>query len=314
MDCSVVITTCNEYPKVCFTVQSVMNELEGYCDYEILVVDNLSTDDTKGHFAGLRQHRIKYLPYTTKQSHWCAKNHGIENSKGKYVFFLDAHCIIGRDSIRNMIEFLNQKEQVGEKIGAVHCYHNVMLMWQPKEYELKFGKLAYRFMTGQCILTNKTEPYQIGVATTDGMMVPRKVFNELGAWHPEFGIRAGGEAYMNFKHSTCGYPHFMHPKANFYHFKARRYGYHPVYTDWARNNFICGYTIGGEEWLDNVYKTYVGKRKITKETGDLFYADVKEKCKEEMEFIKSKQVISLTDYFKKWETSKVLAEERAKMK
>jgi glycosyltransferase involved in cell wall biosynthesis len=315
MDCSVVITTANEYPKVCFAVQSAMVELEDYFKYEVVVVDNLSTDETKDHFTNLRSRRVKYLPYTEKQSHWCAKNHGIKNSTGKYVFFLDAHCILGNETLKNMIEFLEKKEQANEKVGAVHCYHNAIMMNQPKEYELKFGKLAYRFMTGQNILMGKTkEPYQIGVATTDGMMVPRKVFDELGAWHPEFGIRAGGEAYMNFKQSTCGYPHFMHPKANFYHFKAAHYKYRTIYTDWARNNFICAYTCGGDEWLDDAYKTYVGRRKITKETGDKFYAEIKEKCKEEMEFIKSKQVISLTDYFNKWNTQKVLAEERAARK
>lgn len=310
MDCSVVITTCNEYPKVCFAVQSAIVELQENFNYEVLVVDNLSTDETKDHFTELRNNKVKYFPYAEKQSHWCAKNHGIKNSTGKYVFFLDAHCILGKDTLKNMIGFLDKKEQNNEKIGAVHCYHNAIMMNQPKEYELKFGKLAYRFMTAQTILNGKKEPYQIGVATTDGMMVPRKVFDELGAWHPEFGIRAGGEAYMNFKQSTCGFGHWMHPKANFYHFKGKKYGYHPIYTDWARNNFICAYTIGGKEWLDYVYKIYVGKKKISKETGDLFYSDIMKKCQVEMEFIKSKQEISLTDYFKKWETQKVLSEER----
>ena len=50
MDCSVVFTTANEYPKVCFAVQSAMVELEDYFNYEIIVVDNLSTDKTKDHF------------------------------------------------------------------------------------------------------------------------------------------------------------------------------------------------------------------------------------------------------------------------
>ncbi|HUU88909.1 MAG TPA: glycosyltransferase family 2 protein [Candidatus Glassbacteria bacterium] len=311
MDCSVIFTSANEYPKICYAVQSVINELDGYCDYEIAMVDNCSTDKTQDHFSRLKNRKVKYMRYDDKQSHWCAKSYGVAHTTGKYVFFLDSHAVIGRDSIRNMMEFLDKKEAAGEKVGAVHCYHNAIMMYQPKEYELKFGKLAYRFMTGQNILLGKTEdPYQIGVATTDGMMVPRKVFEDLGTWHPEFGVRAGGEAYMNFKHSTCGYPHYMHPKANFYHFKERGYKYVHPYSDWARNNFICGYVCGGEEWLDNVYKTYVGRRKITKETGDAFRADVMEKCKEEMEFIKSRQEISLTDYFNKWETQPLLAAER----
>jgi hypothetical protein len=66
------------------------------------------------------------------------------------------------------------------------------------------------------------------------------------------------------------------------------------------------------EWLDKVYQTYVGRKKITKETGDKFYLDVQEKCKDEMEFIKSKQVISFHDYFLKWDTQKIFAEERSK--
>ena len=294
MDCSVVISCTNEYPQVTFTVQNIIEELEGFCDYEILVVDNLSTDHTKSFFTSRMDSHVKYLPYGEKQSHWCAKTYGVNNSKGKCLFFPDAHIVMKRDSLRNMFTFL---EEYDGPVGSVHSYHTHMNMYRPMEYELKFGKFMYRFRTAQ---KDKTEPYKVGVMTTDCMMCRKSVFDELGAWHPEFGIRTGGEAYMMFKQGTCGYPHFIHPKAAFHHLKARKYGYRINYHDITRNNFIAAYICGGDKWLDWIYHRYVDHRKITKERGDMYKAEMLERCNDEMEFVKSKQVMSLDQYFKKW--------------
>jgi glycosyltransferase involved in cell wall biosynthesis len=294
MDCSAIISASNEWPKVAFTVQSIMCELDDYCDYEIIVVDNLSTDQTERHFTNIREPKIKYIQYKDKQSHWCAKNAGIKAAKGKNLFFIDAHCIIGRDALRNQIEFL---ENFKGNIGGVHCLHNTITMRKPYEYELKTGKFSYRFMTSQTLWNHKIDPYEVGVMTTCGMMCKADIFKELGGWNPEFGVRVGGEAYMNFKHSTCGYPHYIHPKSQYFHMKTD-YKYPRRYNDVIRNYFIAAYTTGGLEWLDSTSAQY--EHKIAKGKRQAIYQDVIAKCTPDMEFIKSKQKMSLTDYFKRW--------------
>jgi len=55
--------------------------------------------------------------------------------------------------------------------------------------------------------------------------------------------------------------------------------------------------------LDRITNNYIKQKKRDPNKPNMFTLlrdDVREKCREDMEFIKSKQVISLTDYYKKW--------------
>ena len=162
-ECSVIIPFCNEGPNVVFTTQAIIEELDGFCKYEIILIDNQSDwyidcsvknermtlmegkeraypirsraffqgppkSKNEGSFINtmfFRKGIVKYLQYDVKQGHWNAKNHGIKNSRGRFLFFLDAHCIMKRDSLRKMIQFLRNPPE--EKIGGVHAYINYML-------------------------------------------------------------------------------------------------------------------------------------------------------------------------------------------
>ena len=297
MDCSVVISACNEKNHLLYTIQALLEELRGYCKFEIIVVDNLSNDGTEKFFKHNKEKGVKYIKYGKKKSHWNAKNAGIEVAKGRNIFFPDAHVIVGRDSLRKQIEFLDNFDG---KIGGVHCYHHPMLM-NYRTFE-HYPRLKYIFRFRRAQVGEKfTKPYEVAHMTTCGMMCPKSVFDELGGWSKEFGTRWGGEAYMNLKHGTCGYPHYIHPDTHYYHLK-HSYGYTFNSKDGYRNQMIPAYTIGGDKWLTSFVDGLCKQKGVKSRpswydrTGD----DVKEKCKDEREFITSKQIMTLDDYYKKW--------------
>ena len=344
IECSVIIPFCNEGSNVVFTIQSVIEELEGFCGYEILAIDNMSDwyiqctvenermplmegrprtypmrsraffqgppgskrDGSFINTAFFRQKKVRYIQYDEKQGHWNAKNKGIEESTGKFLFFLDAHCIMKRDSLRHMIDFLRDPPE--EKIGGVHAYINYMLDSRSLEYDPQKNKFfGYRFCTHQSEeyfedgvrkLRFPTKPYKVCVMSTCGMMCPRTVIDELGGWHPEFGIYCGGEGYMNFKQSTCGYHHWIHPKAWCWHWAEKR-GYIWNHSDFVRNEQISAYVCGGDTALVAV----VEGRKSTEAVKSLA-REVREKCADERAFIKSRQVETLEDYFDRWVANK----------
>ena len=333
MDVSVIIPFCNEGQNVVFTAQSLIEELDGFCKYEIILVDNQSdwhidcsvknekmplmngqerpyTIRSRAFFQGppgskndgstigtmfFRKGVIKYVQYDDKQGHWNAKNKGIEVSSGQYLLFLDAHCIMSRDSVRKMVEFLRHPPE--EKIGGVHAYINYMLDSRSLEYRPQKDKFfGYQFCTHQYTKGGhkRTEPYKVCVMSTCAMMCPRTVIDELGGWHPEFGIYCGGEGYMNFKQSTCGYHHWIHPECVCWHWAEKR-GYQYWHKDFVRNEFIAAYVCGGERALQFCIEGR-GNKPVHHELAD----DVKEKCKAEREFIKSRQVETLEEYFDRW--------------
>jgi glycosyltransferase involved in cell wall biosynthesis len=83
---SVVIPAFNRSTLVTQAVDSVLAQT--YTDYEIIVVDDGSTDDTK---AALAQYgdRVRYI-YQENRGASAARNAGVRNAKGRYIAFLDS--------------------------------------------------------------------------------------------------------------------------------------------------------------------------------------------------------------------------------
>jgi len=280
---SAIIPCCNEYPQVLFTVQSV---LEGGAD-EVVVISNKSTDKTNAYFGNLRNPKVKFFIKDDILSHWQAKNLGIEKSTGDLLFFVDAHCIIGKDALQNLAAFIKDGKDVA------HCVIHYMLDNRPLIYTPRFEIFNYRF-TG----TDQTVPFKVPVMSTCGMMCSRSVIDEVGGWNTELGIYGGGEAYINWKHGTCGYNHYVHPMALCWHYAEKR-GYSWNYDDYMRNEFIAAYCVGGEEWLGKMVENR--KKKSRAEVVDAVALDVMTKCKSDRDFIASKQIMTYDEFCNKGE-------------
>ncbi len=83
---SVIIPTYNRADKVVRAVKSVLAQT--WQDYEIVVIDDGSTDNTADALKPFEQ-QIRYF-YTPNGGVAAARNYGIAQSKGQYLAFLDA--------------------------------------------------------------------------------------------------------------------------------------------------------------------------------------------------------------------------------
>jgi glycosyltransferase involved in cell wall biosynthesis len=85
---SVVIPTYNRAGVIGKPIQSILNQT--YQDFEIIVVDDCSTDDTERVLASYNDPRIRYLRHQTNSGAAVARNTGIDSSTGQYIAFLDS--------------------------------------------------------------------------------------------------------------------------------------------------------------------------------------------------------------------------------
>ncbi len=85
---SVVISTKNRAALVVKAVQSILKQ--SFQDFEILIVDNASTDNTEEVLVQLQEPRLHYLKNEIDKERCFARNRGIQNAKGNYVCFLDS--------------------------------------------------------------------------------------------------------------------------------------------------------------------------------------------------------------------------------
>ena len=84
---SVVIPAYNSASLLGDAVQSVLAQT--YRDFEVIVVDDGSTDNTRQVAEGFKQSQIKYL-FQPNQGPPAARNAGIRASSGKLIAFLDS--------------------------------------------------------------------------------------------------------------------------------------------------------------------------------------------------------------------------------
>ena len=84
---SIIIPTFNRADRIANTIQSALNQ--NYDNFEIIVVDDGSTDHTKEVITSIKDPRIRYFRKNNEERA-IARNVGIEQATGDYVTFLDS--------------------------------------------------------------------------------------------------------------------------------------------------------------------------------------------------------------------------------
>jgi glycosyltransferase involved in cell wall biosynthesis len=84
---SVIIPTYNRSGSIVRALRSVLAQT--VTDFEVLVVDDGSTDDTERAVSDVEDHRLSYYKKQNEERS-IARNYGVGKAKGEYVTFLDS--------------------------------------------------------------------------------------------------------------------------------------------------------------------------------------------------------------------------------
>lgn len=117
---SIIVLTYNnlEYNKLC--IESIL-EKTAYQNYELIIVDNNSTDGTREYLNKLIERKTDFLKvYLNNENIGFAggNNLGIKNSSGKYVLLLNNDTIVSRGWVTSLVKHLEQNPDLG-MIGPV---------------------------------------------------------------------------------------------------------------------------------------------------------------------------------------------------
>ena len=112
---SIVIPTHNRRDLIGETIQSVLDQT--FEDFEILVVDNGSTDDTQQGVCDVGDPRIKYTYQEDTGGPAGPRNTGIRQARGKYIAFLDSDDLWLPHKLEHQIGFLEQHPDVALIFG-----------------------------------------------------------------------------------------------------------------------------------------------------------------------------------------------------
>ena len=112
---SVVIPTYNRSGLLKEAVHSIMDQ--SFEDFELLIVDDHSSDDTKNVVASFKDSRIKYISNDRTKGGAGTRNAGIFRAKGRWVAFLDDDDVW----LSNKLELQYKKiQEVDSVVGLVY--------------------------------------------------------------------------------------------------------------------------------------------------------------------------------------------------
>jgi glycosyltransferase involved in cell wall biosynthesis len=84
---SIIIPTYNRTDRISGTIQSVINQ--HYTNFDIVLVDDGSTDNTEEIISSIQDPRIRYFKKENEERA-IARNFGIQQAAGDYITFLDS--------------------------------------------------------------------------------------------------------------------------------------------------------------------------------------------------------------------------------
>lgn len=117
MDCSVIIVNYNTKTITNTCIESVKKFTEDI-SYEIILVDNASTDDSAAFFSEVEN--IVFIRSSENIGFGRANNLGAEHAKGEFLFLLNSDTVLIENSVKKLIDFFRNK-QAELHIGSLGC-------------------------------------------------------------------------------------------------------------------------------------------------------------------------------------------------
>jgi glycosyltransferase involved in cell wall biosynthesis len=111
---SVVMTTYNRAKYISDAIKSVLDQTFG--DFELVIVDDGSTDDTLRIIKSFNDKRIKYY-FQNNAGQNPARNAGIIISNGEYIAMIDSDDMWDRHKLEKQVDILDTHTD----IGLVYC-------------------------------------------------------------------------------------------------------------------------------------------------------------------------------------------------
>ena len=114
---SVIIPTFNRAKLVPRAIKSILDQ--SYANFECIVVDDASTDDTKNVVNSIKDERIIYLRHQENRHVSATRNTGINNARGEFIAFLDDDDEWTPDKLEVQVPVI---EKTGPEVGLVYAW------------------------------------------------------------------------------------------------------------------------------------------------------------------------------------------------
>jgi teichuronic acid biosynthesis glycosyltransferase TuaG len=103
---SIIMPSWNTGRFIAESIQSVLNQT--YQDWELLIVDDCSTDNTDEIVAGFNDKRIRYFKNEKNSGAAITRNRAIREARGEWIAFLDSDDLWSPEKLAKQLNFMNE--------------------------------------------------------------------------------------------------------------------------------------------------------------------------------------------------------------
>ena len=181
-------------------------------EFEIIVVDNRSTDDTRQYVESLLpEHSHLIYLYEHKPGATNARHAGAHKAKGEYLVFADNDGLFNPECLAEILKVY----YANKECAAVAC--RIEIQWDGEEPE---WIAPYKYLLGQLDYGDEVS-YSLKYYLNGGLMSVRKdVFERLGGFNPDligpYLIGDGDLGFVNKLHKENALIGWT-PKAHMWH-------------------------------------------------------------------------------------------------
>jgi glycosyltransferase involved in cell wall biosynthesis len=140
---SVVMPVYNRERFVARAVSSILNQR--FADFELIVVDDGSTDGTLGTLATFSDPRLRIVPLPANGGSAMARNVGIDLARGEFIATMDSDDVSLPDRLGRQVDFMRRQLRIdilGTNIIKVQRNGTVRQKHSPKDGVIKARLLA----------------------------------------------------------------------------------------------------------------------------------------------------------------------------
>ncbi|MBN2054774.1 sugar transferase [bacterium] len=227
---SVIIPAYNAESTISACVTALLNQTCDAGSYEVIIVDDGSTDATaaQAEKLGARVVRLEH------QGPAMARNQGVAVAKGDIVLFTDADCEADPRWVELMLQpFLRDDSVTGVKGVYRTRQRSIAARFAQVEFEDRYRRLA--------------KADSIDFVDSHAAAFRRDVFTSVGGFDPSFPVANNEDVDLSYKIAKAGHRMVFTDRAFVYH-------KHPEgVRDYLRTKLLRGY------WRMKVYQRFPGK-------------------------------------------------------
>jgi glycosyltransferase involved in cell wall biosynthesis len=192
---SVVIPTYNRAATLRQTLTALM--AQDYPDYEIIVVDDGSTDDTRAMIA--REFpQVRYI-YQQNRGPAAARNRGIAHARGEIIAFTDDDCVPPRDWLARLADGYARYPDVVGVGGYLEAPDEVLQRAPLARYERFIARRVFRVSEREYV-----GGFECPAGGTNNIAYRRAILERVGGFDEAFPYAAGEDADLKWRICQLG--------------------------------------------------------------------------------------------------------------